>query len=132
MKLPNLSKDSRLLAILKKLDLNIGYRLYDENKRQISVNQVNETSIVEISSSLRMGKSEVGKLYYFYLRSSQVISSCRGGGGLVTDFVQNSWNLHSMLRKKFYDSWCQKVTECTYLGHVKRPSKVKKQALLNE
>ncbi len=59
MKLPHLSKDSRLPAILKKLNLNISYALYDENKNHISRNQVNDKTIVEISSSVRLGKSEV-------------------------------------------------------------------------
>ncbi len=51
----------------------------------------------------------------------------------VTDFAQNSWNLHSMFRKnsKIFGGKRSQV-ECIYLGHVKRPSKVKKQAFLNE
>ena len=59
LKIPNLSQDSRLIAALKKLDLNTNYRLYDAENKIIKHNEVDMNTIVEISSLHTLGKSEV-------------------------------------------------------------------------
>jgi protein-arginine kinase len=59
MKIPNLSQDGRLVAVLKKLNLNFKYRLYNKQNKLIKQEEADKNTIVEISSLITLGKSEV-------------------------------------------------------------------------
>ena len=59
MKIPNLTQDSRLIAVLKKINLNFKYRLYNKKKQIIRHDEADKDTIVEISSLITLGKSEV-------------------------------------------------------------------------
>jgi hypothetical protein len=59
IKIPHISQDSRIIAMLKKLNLNINYRLFNENNKQIRQDETDKNTIVEISSFYTLGKSEV-------------------------------------------------------------------------
>lgn len=75
LKLPNLVEERRLVALLKKLNLNMNYRLFDENNKSISKNDVTKECILEISSLFTLGKSEVNmikKKLFNYLENKKL------------------------------------------------------------
>jgi protein-arginine kinase len=59
MKIPKLSQDGRLVAVLKKLNLNFKYCLYNKQNKLIKQEEADNNTIVEISSLITLGKSEV-------------------------------------------------------------------------
>ncbi len=60
IKLPKLSKDGRLSSLLKMFNLSQHYRILNEpNTNQNSEETVESNSIVEVASSITLGKSEV-------------------------------------------------------------------------
>lgn len=61
IKLPHLSKDGRLGALLKLLNLNNQYRIIDETQHRdlYAEEDDRKSSILEIASKISLGKTEV-------------------------------------------------------------------------
>ena len=59
MRIPNVSQDSRIIAVLKKLNLSLKYRLYNEKNKRIRQDEADKNTNVEITSLITLGKSEV-------------------------------------------------------------------------
>jgi hypothetical protein len=69
IKLPKLSKDGRLSTLLKMFNLSQHYRVLNEPLKDQNNEEVAETSsIVEVASSITLGKSEVFQLIHYIIK----------------------------------------------------------------